>query len=137
MEEAQPISNSYAISDLQSHQLDLFVSMGSINKAIEDSFRRILAQKQVVAGLDSQKSDREQQVESIFEDQQRLRENMKSLKGSAEEKALVQRYTQQLNDQETKLEQLRKEMAELDGRIAKERTALDELIGAITFDAQL
>ncbi len=32
-------------------------------------------------------------------DQQRLRENMKALKGSAEERALLQRYTGELSTQ--------------------------------------
>ena len=36
----------------------------------------------------------------------RLRENVKALKGSAEEKALLQRYTKQLNSQESRLEEL-------------------------------
>ena len=39
---------------------------------------------------------------------QRLRENIKALKGSAEEKALLQRYTKQLNGQESRLEELKK-----------------------------
>ena len=41
---------------------------------------------------------------------------MKALKGSGEERALTQGYTQQLADQETRLDALRKEMAELGGK---------------------
>ena len=46
------------------------------------------------------------QQEKIFDDQQRIRENLKSLKGSSEERALTQRYTQQLEDQETQLQKV-------------------------------
>ena len=42
----------------------------------------------------------QQDMKSIDKDQGRLRENMKALKGSPEEKALLQRYTKQLDSQE-------------------------------------
>ena len=48
-----------------------------------------------------------QQRRPSSQDQQRLRENMKALRGSAEEKQLLQRYTRQLDEQENKLEALR------------------------------
>jgi hypothetical protein len=42
-----------------------------------------------------------------------LRENVKALKGSAEERELVQRYTYQLNAQEDALDRLKKELTDL------------------------
>ena len=45
----------------------------------------------------------QQEMESIDKDQSRLRENIKALKGSSEEKALLQRYTKELDDQEDRL----------------------------------
>ncbi|HXN27975.1 MAG TPA: hypothetical protein VN902_12690 [Candidatus Acidoferrales bacterium] len=51
--------------------------------------------------------------DKIYNDQQRLRENLKVLQGSAEERALTQRYTQQRADQETRLETLQRESADL------------------------
>ena len=42
-------------------------------------------------------------MESIDKDQSRLRENIKALKGSSEEKAPLQRYTKELDDQEDRL----------------------------------
>src|SRR5262245_4057906 len=58
----------------------------------------------------------QQQTDQIFSDQARLRENMKSLKGSAEEKALLQRYTKQLDDEETQVDTLRKKKQDLEGQ---------------------
>jgi hypothetical protein len=54
---------------------------------------------------------RRQELDAINRDQGRIRENMKTLKGSAEEKDLVQRYTRQLNSQEDRLATLNKETA--------------------------
>ena len=73
----------------------------------------------------------------IFDDQQRLRENMRSLKGSSEEKMLLQRYTAQLNDQETQLEKLRKEIESLGAKKDAEVEKLTKLVRDLTFDVKL
>jgi hypothetical protein len=73
----------------------------------------------------------------IFDDQQRLRENIKALNGSAEEKALLQRYTQQLNEQETRLAELRKETEKLAAQSEYAEEVLDEMIRGLSFDVKL
>jgi chromosome segregation ATPase len=117
--------------------VELFVRQRSIDKTVEDALRKVLAQKAAIAELDSQKEGRDEEMTKIFDDQQRLRENMKALKGSPEEKALLQRYTQQLNEQETRLETLRKEAAQLEQQSGSAQEALDKMIAALSFDVKL
>lgn len=57
-----------------------------------------------------------------------IRENMKALKGSSEERALIQRYVGQLDSQETRLATLHKEMADLTAQQAAEQEHLDRII---------
>ncbi|MBI2835363.1 MAG: hypothetical protein HYX76_13150 [Acidobacteria bacterium] len=68
-------------------------------------------------------ASRQDERQSIDRDQQRVRENMKALRGSAEERALLERYTKHLNAQEDRVEALRRDLAELttprDGRSSK------------------
>jgi len=137
IDEARPIQNSYQLSNITDAQVSLFVRENSIDKTVEAALRRILAQKNVIAELDSQKEDRDGQMEKIFDDQQRLRENMKALRGSAEEKALLQRYTQQLNEQENRLETLRKESQQLESQKDGAQAALDKMIEELAFDVKL
>jgi hypothetical protein len=137
IDEARPIQNSYQLSNITDAQVSLFVRENSIDKTVEAALRRILAQKNVIAELDSQKEDRDGQMEKIFDDQQRLRENMKALRGSAEEKALLQRYTQQLNEQENRLETLRKESQQLEAQKDSAQAALDKMIEELAFDVKL
>jgi hypothetical protein len=111
VEEARPIEFTYALTNISSAQVAALVEQRSIDKSVEDALRLVLAQKAVIDSLDRQNSAREEEKRRIFDDQQHLLENMKALNGSADERALVQRYTQQLNDQETRLESLRKEIA--------------------------
>ena len=62
---------------------------------------------------------------------------MQSLKGSSEEKQLLQRYTAQLNDQETQLEKLRKEIESLGAKKDAEAEKLTKLVRELTFDVKL
>jgi len=62
---------------------------------------------------------------------------MKALKGAAEEKALLQRYTQQLNEQETYLEALRNESEQLEAKRESAQAALDKMIQELSFDVTL
>ena len=75
--------------------------------------------------------------DKIYDDQQRLRENLKALKGGAEERALTQRYTQQLADQETRLETLQRESADLQAKRDSAQAELDAMIENLSFDAAL
>jgi hypothetical protein len=100
----------YTVSNVTDDQVGVLVRDKLITPEAEASLRRILAQKAEVARLSAAVQDREREIGSISADQDRVRENMKSLKGSAEEKQLLQRYVKQLQDQEDRLEVLRKEL---------------------------
>jgi hypothetical protein len=90
-----------------------------------------------VATLASAAEALENRMSYIFEDQQRLRENLKSLKSTAEEKALVQRYTQQLNAQETELEKLKGEIAEAKKKEEAAQAVLDKMISDLSLDERV
>lgn len=137
VEEARTLPTTFALNNLTADQVAVFVRQQSINKPIEEALRKILAQKEVVSNLEDQKTEREEERDKIFDDQQRLRENMKALKGSAEEKALLQRYTQQLNEQESRLEVLRKEIKKFEASEAAAQAALNKMIQDLSFDVRL
>jgi chromosome segregation ATPase len=137
VEEARPVMANYTISNIDSKLIATFVQQRSIDKSVEEALRKVLAQKDAIAELEEQKTAREGEMEKIYDDQQRLRENMKALKGSPEEKALVQRYVQQLNTQETRLEDLRKEIAGLEAKVDGAQADLDRMIEGLSFDVKL
>lgn len=137
VDEVRPLYSTYALTNLTSEQMAAFTSQRSIDKSIEDALRRVLAQKQVLADLHARKSARQEEAEKIFDDQQRVRENMKALKGSPEEKALLQRYTKQLTEQENRLETLGVEGKQLEAEEEKEQASLDRLLQEMIFDVKL
>jgi hypothetical protein len=137
VEEARPSQATYQVAEISSDQLGVYVREKSIPKEVEDALRRIVAQQAVIGDLESQKSARQEETEKIYGDQQRLRENLKALKGSAEEKALVQRYTRQLDEQENRLETLRKETKQIDAQGESAQQVFDKMVQELSFDVKL
>jgi hypothetical protein len=137
VEEARSQTHSYMLSNLSMQNVELFVRQKSIDKTLEEALRKVLAQKAAIGELTGRKNVRDSEMGKIFDDQQRLRENMKALRGSVEERALLQRYTQQLNEQETRLAELRKEIDELAAQIQSAQAALDQMVQDLSFDVTL
>ena len=137
VEEYHPLESSYQLTNLNSEQVATFTQQGRITPALQEVFRRVLEQKNQVTSLETQLKSRQQELEAITKDQARLRENMKALKGSAEEKALLQRYTRQLDSQEDRLNTLNKEISDSQEKHTQEQEKLDRMVQEITIDQSL
>jgi hypothetical protein len=137
VKEYRPIVNSYALTNVTDAQIKFFLEQKMINPDVEKALRRISAQKNDVAVIDAVITGRRGQVSSISEDQQRVRENMKALKGSAEEKALIERYVRELNEQEDRVQSLRREIADLQQKRDAAQSALNGMIEALQMEATL
>jgi chromosome segregation ATPase len=96
--------------------------------------QRVLQKKTLIARLEADATGRKLQMDGIDKDQARLRENMKALKGSAEERALIQRYTRELNSQEDRLAALRKEKEDLDAKMVQVQHDLETSVDEIVLD---
>lgn len=108
------------------------VSAGELERAL----RPVLDKKAEVAAHEQKARELEMERGRIMEDQQRLRENMKALRGSAEERQLLQRYTRQLDEQENRLAELEKEIAAVAARRAAANAELARLIATVSFDIE-
>jgi hypothetical protein len=135
--ESHPLQTQVELSNITPDEVAVLLKDGEINSDIEQALRKILDQKARVAELNAEAETRDNTITSIYDDQQRLRENLKALKGSAEEKALTQRYTQQLSDQETHLEKLRKEKEDFEKKSEAAQGELDKMIEDLAMEVTL
>lgn len=101
---------------------------------MQKALKPVIDKRTELGTLDMKLQALEQQREEIARDQARLRENMKALRGSAEEKQLLQRYTRQLDDQETRLESLQKDVAATTAARDKAREELHALVATVSFE---
>src|SRR5216684_2239730 len=137
VEEAHVQETSYQLSDLNDDQIALFVRQQTITPKMQQALAKITAQKAVVAKLEGEMELRQKDIERIVDDQGRLRENMKAMRGSAEEKALLQRYTRQLDEQETRLDGLRKKIEETEAQRDQANDLLEKMIEDLQIEATL
>jgi hypothetical protein len=129
--EQRSLSSSYQVTSVTDDQLALFVRQGALTPALEQALRAVMAKKGELAAVSDEIAARKQETDQIFRDQERLRENLKALKGSAEERSLVGRYTRQLDEQETRLDAIRREIADRELKRAKLQAELDAMIQAL------
>jgi Carboxypeptidase regulatory-like domain len=137
IEEYTPDQAVFQLSELDDKEVSLISDQKTITPGLQNAFRRILVKKNEIGVLETQISTREQEVQTINNDQGRVRENMKALKGSAEEKSLVQRYTRQLEAQEDRLATLKRELGDLNDKKDKADEGLDGIIQEISLDESL
>lgn len=134
VEENRPTVTRITLTNLNENQFQSFVTEGVLTPEIENSLRQILAQKDAIAKLDADLKQNQDEVDSISSDQNRLRENMQALKGTAEEKTLTQRYVSELNDQETRLGTLKTNIATLQTKRKTAQQEIDATIEHLAFD---
>ena len=132
--EFHPETSELVLTNLNEKQIAFITQQRQITPAIQDAFRRVLDQKNKVDSLGTQIKNRQREIENITKDQARVRENMKALKGSAEEKALLQRYAHQLDSQEDRLNMLNKEISDLQEKQTQARSQFDQIVQQITLD---
>jgi hypothetical protein len=137
VEEVRGTQSNYRVADLSDDQIVIFTRNGSITPEMTQALQKISAQKAVVSKLEQEMEDRQKDIDRIVEDQARLRENMKALKGSSEEKALLQRYTKQLDQQETQLEALRKTIHDTEAQRDQANDQLQTMIADLQLETTL
>ncbi len=135
VEEVRVLQSNFQLADLDESQIAVFSKNGSITPDIAQTLQKIAAQKAVVSKLEQDMEDRQKDIDRIVADQARLRENMKALKGSSEEKALLQRYTGELDQQETQLESLRKNIQNTEAQRDKANDELENMIANIQLES--
>jgi hypothetical protein len=137
VEEVRTQATSYQLSNLNEDEIGVFAKQGTITPEMAQALAKITAQKTVVAKLEEEMENRQKDIDRIVEDQGRLRENMKALRGSTEEKALLQRYTRQLDEQETQLDMLRKKIKDTEAQRDKANEQLEKMIDELQIETAL
>jgi hypothetical protein len=135
VEEVRVLQSNFQLADLDEAQIAVFSKNGSITPDMAQVLQKIAAQKAIVSKLEQDMEDRQKDIDRIVADQARLRENMKALKGSSEEKALLQRYTSELDQQETQLDSLRKNIQSTEAQRDKANDELQDMIANIQLES--
>jgi len=125
--------NSFSISSLNPDTLLVYVQ----NKILPDAGRRqlqqILDQKRQIAALGDQIKDMDAALAEIVRDQDRIRQNINSLRQVSGQQDQVQKYSRQLADQETDIAAKRDKESDLKKQKLALETALNAAIEKLSF----
>lgn len=132
--EAREGETRLSVGDVNDAFFTQLAQSGIAPADLQNAFKPILDKRAEVAGHERRVNELQSQLAEIVRDQERLRENMKALRGSAEERQLLQRYTRQLDEQENRLESLRRDIASATERRNAARAELSTLIGELKFE---
>jgi hypothetical protein len=135
--ERQALMDTYALSNVTSDQLSLFVSRRYIDDATRAALQKIVEIKSRIAAIDARLQAIEAEITEIGQDQTRLRENIETLSQTAEAKQLIARYVAKADQQETRIEQLTKERQAANEERGRLQPQLDAAIRALSIDRNL
>lgn len=131
--ERQTLMDTYALADLNQQYLELFVSRKFVDDETRLGLEKIIQLKGQITAVNDRIAATDRETGEIGADQKRLRENISTLKDTAETKQLIARYVAKAGEQETRLEQLGKEKREA----VLERTRLQSQLSAAIRDLTL
>jgi hypothetical protein len=122
-----------SLDTLRRDQLVMFAANATPQVVRERLGQIVDTQEQIGAfandvGLTRTKTD------ALYQDQERLRENLKALGNRREEQELRRRYLDQLSRQESEIEQLRAQTETLSARLSEAQNRLRQLVANLSFE---
>ena len=131
--ERRVLDTRYSLEQVDDRLITTITQRGILPDALRQALQPVLDKRAELAGAEREVTELNNQINGIGQDQQRVRQNLQVLKGSAEEKALVKRYTTELNQQEDRLVTIRTQLADATTRRDARRAELSQLIQRLTF----
>lgn len=122
-------SQTIAILPCDIGQLQLYSTNTEIPQKVRDVLTKTIQLKQALADTERQINEKNQQIETISNEQSRLRENMKAVDRQSQ---YYTRLMNKLNDQESQIEQLRKDLDTLRDQMNQRRSELEAYLNSST-----
>lgn len=129
--------DSFALSEFTRAQLDFFISHKYIDEQTRQALEKIIDLKSQITNVEVQLQETNRQANEIGQDQQRLRENIKTLTSTSEARQLITRYVAKANDQETRLEQIEKDRRKLSEERLRLNAELNAMIRGLSLDRKI
>jgi len=131
--EERVYDSSFAVTNLTPDLLVTYIQNKNLTDAGRRQLTEILNRKRDIAGTEAETHRVEAQVNTIVRDQDRIRQNINSLRQVSGQQDQVQKYAKQLADQEGQLATLRDHQSELERKHAALQSELNSLIEKMDF----
>ena len=129
--------DSFQLAEFTRDHLNFFIAQRYIDDQTRQVLEKLIDIKSQIVRVEGQLTEINRQATEIAQDQQRLRENIKTLTSTAEAKQLITRYVAKANDQETRLEEIEKQRVSLNLERSKLNAELAATIRVVSFDRKV
>ena len=114
-----------ALANVDDNTIATFLKAKEVSDKVKAALAEVIKRKATLAALAAQRTDLERQVTVIFQEQERIRQNMAQL---ARDSDLYRRYVTKFNEQEDSLENLRNQTRSLQEQETASRQSLDKYL---------
>jgi len=135
--EELPEVTTFALSNVTSNDIEIYVKQNYLTPQMKQALESVVQLKSQISSLNRQVVEKQAEINMIFKDQERMRDNLKALGKSDEEKQLVQRYVGKIAQGEDQLERLRQEEKKLVEERGALQRQLDERVRKLAMEHKL
>lgn len=129
--EERQYSEQVQISNLDNNAVLFYVRSPKVGQKVKAALQKVVTLRDRLDQIAAARSQREQRVREITDEQMRIRENMAKLSPNSE---LYSRYVKKLDEQETDLEKLREQIETLKNDEIKQRAELTTYIANLELE---
>jgi hypothetical protein len=126
--EEQQTHQHLALTNTDDRTILFFTTARQSSPAVKEALGKVLERKREIERLAEERARREQEVQVVGQEQERIRQNMGQLERTSD---LYTRYVQKFAAQEDRVEKLRTEIADLQAREQEARRALDDYLQGV------
>jgi hypothetical protein len=123
--EEQTVSQQYGLSNMDHNSIVYYINSKVVSDKVKEALQEVIKRKNQLAALSAKRAELQRQVQVIFEEQTRIRQNMEQLPKDSD---LFRRYVTKFNEQEDSVEKLRSEIDRAQGEEQKARESLDKFL---------
>jgi hypothetical protein len=123
--EEKPLQQSIALSDAGPDVLTYYMRATQVSEKVKQALQRVSTLRDKLDQTGQQRRRFEQQIQEISQEQARMRENMGRLAQNSE---LYNRYVRKLDQQETEIDKVRKDLETLKGTEEQQRKELNDYL---------
>jgi hypothetical protein len=125
VEEEQIVHQQFAINNLDDNSIFYYINAKAVGADVKKALQEVVKRKQSIAQNVQQRTNREQQIQIVEQEQNRIRQNMAQLDRTSD---LYNRYVKEFGLQEDQVKKLRGEIQELKEQEQQLRQDLDKYL---------
>jgi hypothetical protein len=125
VEEEQITRQEHLLTNLDDNTILFYVNQKVTSDKVKEALKSAIEKKRQIEKTVADRQKLEQQIATITQEQDRIRQNMPQLDRNSD---LYKRYVKKFGDQEDQVEKLRTKIQELVEQEAKQRKELDEFL---------